>query len=229
MNGDLSSIVSNSLYTVSAALLLPTLLALCGLLAVTLLHCGGFVRECLDRSRVRAALRRSVNLLTNTEPNAAAARAELAKIPSGPGRGFVDALSDLSNAEFLRKALDDVDVDVAARLGRLGFVSRVGPMLGLMGTLIPFGPALNGLSAGDVQVLSSNLVTAFASTVAGLFCGCVAYAIAVVRRGWYAKDFNDLDFIVGRLTALEGNGGDAQAKELGNERGRSDRRVGQPV
>ena len=34
-----------------------------------------------------------------------------------------------------------------------------------MGTLIPLGPALNGLAKGDMQALSGNLIVAFTATV----------------------------------------------------------------
>ncbi len=87
------------------------------------------------------------------------------------------------------------------RLARIGFVTRVGPMLGLLGTLIPFGPALSGLSSGNLQQLSANLITAFATTVVGLLCGCLGYGIAQVRRSWYSHDFDVIEFVVNEIVA----------------------------
>ena len=37
-------------------------------------------------------------------------------------------------------------------------------MLGLMGTLIPMGPALVGLSTGDIASMAYNMQVAFATT-----------------------------------------------------------------
>lgn len=199
MSSDFASLLSNALYVVSAALLLPTLLALSGLIIATLLCTGGFICECVERWRVRAILRTVVSLLAADTPNVPAARAELRRAPSGPARRFSNLLASDTAPDLLQKTLDDVDAEISSHLGLLGFVARVGPMLGLMATLIPFGSALAGLSAGNVREISANLVTAFAGTVAGLVCGCAAHAIGVIRRGWYARDLNDLDFIVGRL------------------------------
>lgn len=72
-------------------------------------------------------------------------------------------------------------------------------MLGLMGTLIPLGPALMGLSSGNIQALATNLVIAFSTTVLGLLVGGVAYAVLVVRRRWYYQDFSDMEYIAGVL------------------------------
>lgn len=229
MTGGLGTLLSEGLYLVSAALLLPTLLALAVMLAATLLTVGGFVREWGERRKVRAGLGRALELLCGPEPDAGGVWRTLRGLPGGPGRSLTAGHPEIPAADWLRKALSDVDTETATRLHRLAFIARVGPMLGLMGTLIPFGPALMGLSGGNVQELSSNLVTAFASTVVGLLCSCLAFAIGAVRRGWYARDFGDLEFIVGRLTAREDNGANAQETELADQRGRPHRRTGQPV
>jgi biopolymer transport protein ExbB/TolQ len=96
--------------------------------------------------------------------------------------------------------LRSLETTVAARLARLAFLAKVGPILGLLGTLIPFGPALAGLSSGDVKLLSANLVAAFATTVVGLLSGCLAFGIGMVRKGWYASDLDALEYIVERLS-----------------------------
>jgi biopolymer transport protein ExbB/TolQ len=229
MTGGLSSLLSEGLYLVSAALLLPTLLALTALLAATLLVCGGFAREWRERRAVRSGFRRALELLSGTDPQPDAVWRVLCGLPGGPGRSLTAGHSRVPSAEWLQKALGDVDTETGSRLHRLAFIARVGPMLGLMGTLIPFGPALMGLSGGNVQELSSNLVTAFASTVVGLLCSCLAFGIGAVRRGWYARDFGDLEFVVGRLAARENRGADTQETELADGRGRPHRRTGQPV
>jgi biopolymer transport protein ExbB/TolQ len=72
-----------------------------------------------------------------------------------------------------------------------------------MGTLIPLGPALTGLASGDMKVMAQNLVVAFTTTVIGILIGSLAYGIGLVRRGWYARDLSDLEFICRRLTPQE--------------------------
>ena len=93
------------------------------------------------------------------------------------------------------KLLQDYEIRIAAELERLKILTRTAPMLGLMGTLIPLGPALMGLSAGNVEALASNLVIAFSTTVLGLFAGGIAYAIMLTKRRWYVQDLSDMEYV----------------------------------
>ena len=71
------------------------------------------------------------------------------------------------------------------RIERSDFMSRVAPMLGLMGTLIPLGPGLSALGEGDLTVLTTAMSVAFDTTVLGLFVGIVGFVIGRMRRRWY--------------------------------------------
>jgi biopolymer transport protein ExbB/TolQ len=73
------------------------------------------------------------------------------------------------------------------RLERTRILVRMGPALGLMGTLIPLSPALAGLADGDIATLTDNLRVAFSVTVAGLLIGAIAFAISLVRDRLYAR------------------------------------------
>jgi biopolymer transport protein ExbB/TolQ len=64
-------------------------------------------------------------------------------------------------------------------------VVKLGPSLGLLGTLIPLGPGLIAMGQGDTYTLSLSLLTAFDTTVAGLAAAAVAYVISGIRRNWY--------------------------------------------
>ena len=71
------------------------------------------------------------------------------------------------------------------RLERSDLLARCGPILGLMGTLIPLGPGLNALGNGDIDVLAVALSVAFDTTVIGLFVGLIAFIISRLRRRWF--------------------------------------------
>ena len=73
------------------------------------------------------------------------------------------------------------------RIERADFITRLAPMLGLMGTLIPLGPGLAALGDGDVKILSTAMSVAFDTTVLGLLAGMTGYVIARLRRRWYDK------------------------------------------
>ena len=67
-------------------------------------------------------------------------------------------------------------------------ISRVAPLLGLLGTLIPLGPGIMALGTGDTEILSASLLTAFDTTSVGLLTAAVAIVITTVRKRWY-KDY----------------------------------------
>ena len=72
---------------------------------------------------------------------------------------------------------------------------KLGPMLGLMGTLIPMGPALVGLAAGDITSMAYNMQVAFATTVVGIMTAVIGIITLQVKQRWYAHELNDLEYI----------------------------------
>jgi hypothetical protein len=79
---------------------------------------------------------------------------------------------------------------VSNKLDRLELLARSGPILGLMGTLIPLGPGLTAMSMGDLSQLSTAISVAFDTTVVGLLIGLVAYAMGKFRRRFYEQVYD---------------------------------------
>lgn len=71
------------------------------------------------------------------------------------------------------------------RIGRADMLARLGPMLGLMGTLIPLGPGLAALGRGDASSLAAAMTVAFDTTVLGLLVGILGFVLGRLRRRWY--------------------------------------------
>jgi biopolymer transport protein ExbB/TolQ len=100
------------------------------------------------------------------------------------------------------KLLQEYEFYTIRRLERTRVLVRLGPLLGLMGTLIPLSPALVGLATGNVEELSNNLVTAFSVTVIGLLVGGLAFLVSIVRDRLYSQDISDMEYL---LELLEGS------------------------
>jgi biopolymer transport protein ExbB/TolQ len=99
--------------------------------------------------------------------------------------------------------------DRRVRLSEL--VSRLGPMFGLLGTLIPLGPGIIALGQGDTYTLSTSLLTAFDTTIAGLVVAAVATVISTVRKAWYRDYMSILDVLANCvLEMMKEEGGDTQ-------------------
>lgn len=187
------------LYLLSSGLLGPTLALLMVFLAVTLVMLGGLMREALERLRSGRAWRAFVQDLRSGTVRAD--RFFDITVVGYPARIQRQIHHLTSQPRIVAKCLEDVELDIARRLSRLTFSTRLGPMLGLVGTLVPLGPALTGLAAGDIQTLSGNLVIAFTTTVFGILIGGLAYAASIVRRTWYEQDLSDLEFVASEWTA----------------------------
>jgi biopolymer transport protein ExbB/TolQ len=71
------------------------------------------------------------------------------------------------------------------RIERADFITRIAPMLGLMGTLIPLGPGLSALGTGDISVLTTAMTVAFDTTIIGLLAGVIGFVLGRMRRRWY--------------------------------------------
>ncbi|MEM1187311.1 MAG: MotA/TolQ/ExbB proton channel family protein [Pseudomonadota bacterium] len=95
-------------------------------------------------------------------------------IAVGERFGGLDRLRDLGAAR--------VEALARKRIARADLAARIGPSLGLMGTLIPLGPGIAALGQGDFRTLAIAITTAFDTTVLGLAIGVVAYLIGRWRR-----------------------------------------------
>ena len=94
-----------------------------------------------------------------------------------------------------QRLLSDFEIAADKDLSTSKTLSKMGPMLGLMGTLIPMGPALVGLSTGDIASMAYNMQVAFATTVVGLFAAAIGFITQQVKQRWYLQDMTNLEFV----------------------------------
>ena len=96
---------------------------------------------------------------------------------------FTDATREALAIELLEREQDRYDSIV--KLSEL--LARLAPVLGLLGTLIPLGPGIIALGQGDTYTLSTSLLTAFDTTIAGLVAAALAIVVSAIRRRWYRE------------------------------------------
>ena len=200
---DISSGIFGTMFMISNTLLYPVVLVLLGLIAWSFVSTGQFISEYTSRNRDAKRLKAGCMDTKAKIENGDLNGASTALITSGSNdflKKFIKEISEILGAENFpveaEKLLQDYELKIADGLTHVRLVARVGPMLGLMGTLIPMGPALMGLSSGNIQQLAANLVIAFATTVLGLLAGGVAYSILSIKKNWYMQDLSDMEYVV---------------------------------
>lgn len=211
--------IYQAVFAAAAVLELPVIVIALASLAWLIVEVGSFLVETARRRR-----RRMSALVTAAEKGRAAIdggereAARTALIPAGRSAGmqrsldvFTEVAGTAGGDTRIAKELADFDFACQRRLGRTRLLVRLGPALGLMGTLIPLSPALQGLAQGDVTTLTENLRVAFSVTVLGILIGVVAFALSLVRERLYGQDFSDLEFVAAVLTAPSEVSGDAGA------------------
>lgn len=94
---------------------------------------------------------------------------------------------------LIRRLVNEEETRYDRITGRNNMAARVAPMLGLMGTLIPLGPGIQALGNADTAALSSSLLVAFDTTVAGLVAAAVCLVVGKIRSNWYGNYMSALD------------------------------------
>ncbi|MFQ3171483.1 MAG: hypothetical protein ACI9DG_001518 [Oleispira sp.] len=107
-------------------------------------------------------------------------------IALGERFGGIQRLSKTSGLVGLRQA-------GKRRIERADLITRIPPMLGLMGTLIPLGPGLAALGEGELTILTTAMTVAFDTTVIGLLAGIIGFVLGRMRRRWYDAAVEQLE------------------------------------
>lgn len=178
---------------ISRVLLVPCLILLCVLALGAIMSCGATIGEFFYERRWR-----------NLDETALLIKLHQAGISqfvqnvhdSGLLHRHQRCLKTLFNADLspqereilADKLLADEDSIRRKSVDRVNLIVRLGPMAGLLGTLIPLGPGIVALGQGDTIMLSQSLQTAFNTTIVGVAAAGVAYVVSMIRRHWYGRD-----------------------------------------
>ena len=186
--------VSNLLFWISNGLLVPVVVGLLFFFVRSIFMLGGFYNRYMQRRKVHQSVASAINSLSasdlSTLRDTLAAQSDSAFIRTAR------ALLDGDGSEALHnRIISEYEIAADRELGHAKMLTKFGPILGLMGTLIPMGPALMGLSTGDIGSMAYNMQVAFATTVIGLFAGAVGFVLLQVKQRWAAQDITWLDYL----------------------------------
>lgn len=185
--------MSNVMFWISNGFLIPVIIGLLYFFVRSILLLGGFVSRYVQRSRVERELRAVLARTDESNVGKMEFSADTVRDP------LVACLRDISeknyNEAIVNRRISEYELSCGRELDQARVLVKFGPILGLMGTLIPMGPALAGLSSGDIASMAYNMQVAFATTVLGLFAGAVGFVLYQTKQRWAQKDLVRLDFV----------------------------------
>lgn len=186
--------ISKALFWVANSLLIPDIILLLLFLGRSLLLMGSFYNQYMTK-------RKNDKLLLDKIKNLKPETVEDLKnsLPTQDNSLFIRYLRDLLHttpseaySDFMLSNFEN-EADKEISLSKM--LTKIGPILGLMGTLIAMSPALVGLSAGDIGGMAYNMQVVFATTVVGLVISAVGIVTLLFKQRWFAKDVNNLDYV----------------------------------
>ena len=204
--------LTGSLDVISQSLTIPVLVILLVIVIISIIALGGIIAEYTSRKKVPVGTIRDLIY----DINAAGSVEELknvisnAKIPKSQKKvlneiASSESLSVTSREALARKLFEFEEEKTLKTLQRTDIITRIGPTLGLMGTLIPMGPGLAALGAGDINTLASSLTVAFNTTIVGIGSGALCYVIGKIRSSWYDRYLSDLDALIDSVVDFMNN------------------------
>ncbi|MBQ9812955.1 MAG: MotA/TolQ/ExbB proton channel family protein [Thermoguttaceae bacterium] len=178
-------------FLISDSLLWPVMIGLLLGLALAVWRFGKTLRISIERRRESKVVKQVTDALEKKQIKEAE---ELLRSSAFSSRAcyflatLLFLLQSRNDSALLDKALADAQHQRFERAKLLRILMKFGPAFGLMGTLIPLGPALVGLATGDLEALAQNLGIAFATTVVGLAVSSLAFFSSVFEKSWDIRD-----------------------------------------
>ncbi len=187
-------LISDILYWISTGLLVPVIIVLILLFLRSLLLIGSFFGQYLMLRKTAAQVRTA---LTNvTLDTIDQVEQKLPKKSNAPVIGFIRQMIAARDSQAeVQRLLAEYEIAADRDLSTSKLLSKLGPMLGLMGTLIPMGPALAGLATGDIESMARNMQVAFSTTVTGLVAAAIGFVTQQVKQRWYQQDMTQLEYL----------------------------------
>ena len=197
-----SDMLGAALHVIAQSLLIPVIIGLLAFMVYAIISFGGMLSEYSGRIKFDTGqVEKIINDISSPgTPENIMEVVEKSELPINHKEILIKIagssnLGPKSREALARKLIENEELKIAKSVEKTDIVTRLGPTLGLMGTLIPMGPGLAALGAGDINGLAQAIIIAFDTTVVGLAAGGIAYVISKVRKRWYEHNLTTLETI----------------------------------
>jgi len=194
--------ISKALFWVANSLLIPDIIILLLLFGRSLLLVGSFYNQFITKQKNDKKLD---DLIKTMSPEDIHHLKE--SLPQKDNSLYIKYLRNLlyrePNEAYSDFLISNFEVDADKDISTSKMLAKLGPVLGLIGTLIAMSPALVGLSSGDISGMAYNMQVVFATTVVGLVVSAVGLVTLQFKQRWYAKETNNLDYVAQVLTQCQ--------------------------
>ena len=200
-----SAYTRETMHVISQILLVPVIVCLIIFFLYSIINCGILLAEYYKRRKANVTSQKIRNIIMDIKygENNLKNIKNIIKRSNLP-ISHKDALMDVAencNMDFdsrkaiAREIVENEEMILFKKLEKTDIIAKIAPALGLMGTLIPLGPGLVALGAGDTQTLADSLIIAFDTTVLAMGTASLAFIVSKVKKRWYMKDIDNLDKI----------------------------------
>lgn len=187
-------LISKILFGIANSLLIPDIILLIILFVRAIMLAGSFYGQFITNRKNMAKLQPMIDKLKDHDTQALVDL--LPKRNNAPVIPYMrDILEHGADEDFAEYTIANFEILVTKDLTVSRLLAKMGPVLGLVGTLIAMSPALVGLSTGDIGGMAYNMQVVFATTVVGLVISAVGLITLQHKQRWYAKDVNNLLYI----------------------------------
>lgn len=193
-------VLENGLFALGQVLRFPVMVLLWVCVIASIFMAGHALAEFVGRRRERHGF----NLHQWLKEGPALASGErLRALPADLRQMLAAVEAELRQGTLVNGAFEHLLLEREERLRHTLAPSRtlvkVGPSMGLLGTLIPMGTSLASLATGNLEAMAGQMVVAFTTTIIGLATGTLAYVVAAARQGWVTEAIREQRFLAERV------------------------------
>jgi biopolymer transport protein ExbB/TolQ len=200
---DVLTALENGLFALGQVLRFPVMVLLWICVLAVLFMAGATLVEFIARRRERQGFH--LNVWLDGGPALEADETRRRSLPASLRTLLLDVEKEKAERNLPEGTLEHLVLESEERVRRNltgpRMLVRVGPSVGLVGTLIPMGASLAALASGNLGGMAGQMVVAFTTAIVGLATGTLAYVVATVRLSWVNEAVREQRYLAERIAA----------------------------